>query len=233
MKKRILPIIMAIAMIVSLMPTLAFAAPITADDGALEVASADDLLTAIQNAESGMESAIRLTEGITIDQTIEIPAGREIVLDLNGQKIESTVDGYTLVNNGTLTINDETDAGIICNTSTGVANEKTHFILRNYGDMTINGGTFGDTDTDRDNANTANWGAAIINMEGNCTINGGYFTCGDNYWSGKPAGANYSYAIRNYATMHITDGTVYGKMNGGIAADGGVVTIDKGAFSVT
>ena len=233
MKKRILPIIMAIAMIVSLMPTMAFAAPITADDGALEVASADDLLTAIQNAESGMESAIRLTEGITIDQTIEIPAGREIVLDLNGQKIESTVDGYTLVNNGTLTINDETDAGIICNTSTGVANEKTHFILRNYGDMTINGGTFGDTDTDRDNANTANWGAAIINMEGNCTINGGYFTCGDNYWSGKPAGANYSYAIRNYATMHITDGTVYGKMNGGIAADGGVVTIDKGAFSVT
>ena len=61
MKKRILPIIMAIAMIVSLMPTMAFAAPITADDGALEVASADDLLTAIQNAESGMESTIRLT----------------------------------------------------------------------------------------------------------------------------------------------------------------------------
>ena len=114
------------------------------------------------------------------------------------------------------------------------AGDYTHFILRNHGTMIINGGTFGDEDTDRTNANTTNWGAALMNMEGNVTVNGGYFTCGDNYWSQKIGGANYSYAIRNYGgNMTINGGAVYGRMNGGIAADGGSIIINNGDFSVT
>lgn len=233
--KKMLVLLLTLCLLAGMVP-LGAGAIEPATDGVYEVDSFDDLSAAISVAENGVATTIRLTAGFTVANEINIPSGTNIVLDLNGQKIESTVDGYTLVNNGTLTINDETNNGIVCNTSTAAATNKTHFILRNYGTMTINGGTFGDTDTDRANDNTANWGAAIINLAGTCTINGGYFTCGDNYWSAEPAGANYSYAIRNSdqtATMLFKGGTVYGKMNGGIAADSGVITIDDGNFSVS
>lgn len=233
--KKMLVLLLTLCLLAGMVP-LGAGAIEPATDGVYEVDSFDDLSAAISVAENGVATTIRLTAGFTVANEINIPSGTNIVLDLNGQKIESTVDGYTLVNNGTLTINDETNNGIVCNTSTAAATNKTHFILRNYGTMTINGGTFGDTDTDRANDNTANWGAAIINLAGTCTINGGYFTCGDNYWSAEPAGANYSYAIRNSdqtATMLFKGGTVYGKMNGGISADSGVITIDDGNFSVS
>lgn len=111
----------------------------------------------------------------------------------------------------------------------------SHFILRNSGMLTVNGGTFGDTDTDRTNDNTLNWGAALINLEnGTAVLNGGYFTCGDNYWAGKPNGsANYSYAIRSLGKLTINYATVYGKMNGGVSADSGEIVINDGDFSVT
>lgn len=233
--KKMLVLLLTLCLLAGMVP-LGAGAIEPATDGVYEVDSFDDLSAAISVAENGVATTIRLTAGFTVANEINIPSGTNIVLDLNGQKIESTVDGYTLVNNGTLTINDETNNGIVCNTSTAAATNKTHFILRNYGTMTINGGTFGDTDTDRANDNTANWGAAIINLAGTCTINGGYFTCGDNYWSAEPAGANYSYAIRNSdqtATMLFKGGTVYGKMNGGIAADSGVITIEDTTVSVT
>ena len=236
--KKIVSLLLVLCLVVGMVPLAASAEVQVAEDGVLEVSDANDLIEAFKGVSSGTQTIIRLKENITIDKSISIDESQIVVLDLNGKKIESTVDGYTLVNNGTLTIDDEEESGIICNTSTGEANGMTHFILRNYGDLTINGGTFGDTDTNRENANSENWGAAIINMEGTCTINGGYFTCGDNYWSGKPAQAsgstaNYSYAVRNYATMNMNGGTVYGKMNGGIAADGGLVTINGGTVSVT
>lgn len=235
--KKMLALLLTLCLLAGMVPLSAGAIEPKAD-GVYDVVTADDLFEAISKSKDEVETTVRLTTGVTVEKEIEIPSGKNIVLDLNGQKIESTVDGYTLVNYGTLTINDATDNGIICNTSEGQSNQKTHFILRNYGTMTVNGGTFGDTDTDRNNANTANWGAAIMNMEGICTVNGGYFTCGDNYWSGKPAGgnANYSYAIRNFgetATMLFKGGTVYGKMNGGIAADSGVITIEDTTVSVT
>lgn len=236
--KKMMSLLLVLCLVVSMVPLAASATVQEAEDGALEVSDSNDLIEAFNGVSSGVKTIIRLKDNITVDESITIDEGQIIVLDLNGKKIESTVDGYTLVNNGILTINDEVGSGIICNISTGEANGMTHFILRNYGNLTINGGTFGDTDTDRENVNSMNWGAAIINMEGICTINGGYFTCGDNYWAGKPAqaaggNANYSYAVRNFATMNMNGGTVYGKMNGGIAADGGLVTINGGTVSVT
>lgn len=178
-----------------------------------------------------------LVSDLVLSETVTIDEGVTAVLDLNGYKIESRFDGYVIVNNGTLTINDssEDESGIICNTSTEAENLQPHFILRNYGTITVNGGTFGDTDTDRTNDNTLNWGAALINMEGGkAVLNGGYFTCGDNYWAGKPNGsANYSYAVRSYGELTINYATVYGKMNGGVAADGGETIINDGDFSVS
>ena len=197
--------------------------------------------TEIKELLAGDCDEIILISDMEVSSELTIAEGRTVTLDLNGKKINSTVDGYTLINNGNLTINDTAGNGIVCNTSTGTSNEKTHFILRNYGTMTINGGTFGDEDNDRSNVNSSNWGAALINLTGGgVTINGGYFTCGDNYWAGKPNGStNYSYAIRNNGgTMVINDGNVYGKMNGGIASEAetsanpGLTKINGGNFTV-
>lgn len=178
-----------------------------------------------------------LTNDIILTDSITVKEGITAILDLNGYKIESRCDGYLLVNEGTLTVNDSSDdkSGIVCNTSEADDNLMSHFILRNSGMLTVNGGTFGDTDTDRTNDNTLNWGAALINLEnGTAVLNGGYFTCGDNYWAGKPNGsANYSYAVRSYGELTINDATVYGKMNGGVAADAGEIIINGGDFSVS
>lgn len=191
------------------------------------VSTADELIAALKTG-----GFVTLTDNIAVADQLVIDEKTSVQLDLAGKTLNSSFGGWTVVNNGTLTIDDSTGNGTICNTSTE-AGDSTHFILRNHGTMIVNGGTFGDTDTDRTNANTSNWGAAVMNVEGSTTINGGYFTCGDNYWSGKPAGANYSYAIRNYGgTMTINDGTVYGKMNGGIAADNGEIIINGGDFSL-
>ncbi len=196
------------------------------------VDTAEELSDALSAGE-----AVVLIKDIISDKSVTINEGVTAVLDLNGYKIESRCDGYVIVNNGTLTINDssEDESGIICNTSQKAETLQSHFILRNYGMLTVNGGTFGDTDTDRTNDNTLNWGAALINMEGGkAVLNGGYFTCGDNYWAGKPNGsANYSYAVRSYGELTINYATVYGKMNGGVAADDGETIINDGDFSVT
>lgn len=197
----------------------------TTVEEALEAAGADDVVYLLKD--------VALTRDAVTAGQVVVENGRAVTIDLAGHKLTSTYAGWSVVNYGELTVNDSGNTGIICNTSTE-AGDSTHFILRNHGTMIVNGGTFGDEDTDRTNGNKANWGAALINLdEGDVTINGGYFTCGDNYWAGKPAGANYSYAIRNYGTMTIKEGTVYGKMNGGVAADGGSIAIQGGDFSVT
>ena len=218
------------AMIVAMMPVGVFAG-IEGESGTeanpRKVSNASELKSAM---EAG--GCVQLAENIELNEKLSIDSN--VALDLNGKKIDSKYCGWTIniATGAELTINDgaaNNAGGIICNTSTGSGSE-TCFILRNEGKLTVNGGTFGDSNTDKADNNTNNRGAAVINNGGNVTINGGNFTCGDNYWM-IPAvtnGNKFSYAIRNYGgTMTINGGTVYGKMNGGIAADGGTVTINN------
>ena len=194
-----------------------------------EVTSADQLIDALQ--EGGL---VILNADVTTNELVAVPEGVTAVLDLNGHKIDSTRDGYAMENKGTLTINDGKGTGIVCHTGTEVATNYGHDSIRNFGTLIINGGTFGDCDMDQSNANPDNRGASVRNQSGGvCTINGGYFTCGDNYWAWG-TGTGYSYAIRNMGTMTINDATLYGAMNGGIASEEfGTLTINGGRFSVT
>ena len=228
--KKLLAIVISMAMIVAMMPVGVFAG-IEGESGTeanpRKVSNASELKSAM---EAG--GCVQLAENIELNEKLSIDSN--VTLDLNGKKIDSKYCGWTIniATGAELTINDgdaNNAGGIICNTSTGSGSE-TCFILRNEGKLTVNGGTFGDSNTDKADNNTNNRGAAVINNGGNVTINGGNFTCGDNYWM-MPAvtnGNKFSYAIRNYGgTMTINGGTVYGKMNGGIAADGGTVTINN------
>ena len=176
---------------------------------------------------------IALTEDIQTDAQLAVAAGATVTLDLAGHKITSNYAGISIVNYGTMTIDDSVGNGIVHNISAEVGDNYSHDAVRNYGVLTINGGIFGDNDTDPANANTEHRGAALRNMEGAvCEVNGGSFTCGDNYYTWG-TGTGYSYAIRSSGTLTINGGTLYGSMNGGISADAGHITINDGNFSVT
>ena len=190
-----------------------------------------------------LDGNVKLMSDITTEHIIYVPKGTDAILDLNGHVIESKFKGPAVRNLGDLTINDssasdnEEGTGIIFNSSKIYWFEPHHAIM-NLGNVTINGGTFGDNNTDRDDKNSDNIGAALY-TSGNATINGGFFTCVDNWgrWennlSDDPSPATYSYVIRNAGNLTMSNGYVYGRMNGGISSDaGGVTTIDGGEVSV-
>ena len=188
----------------------------------------------------------KLTANITAAHQIYIKEDATVVLDLNGCTLESQYKGYGFYNEGALIINDTVGTGAIFNSSKetmyleSIKGYYGHDAIRNFGMLTINGGTFGDmTPADKTDTNDSNYGAAVRNQAGGtCIINGGSFTCVDNYgwFDGKTNQEyykSYSYAIRNYGDMTINNATVYGKMNGGVAADGGTITIYGGDYSVS
>ena len=177
---------------------------------------------------------------LTTEHIIYVPEGTTAILDLNGHVIESQFQGYSIANFGKLTINDSTDSkdekgtGIVYNSSKILgAGGMGHDAVRNFGELIIYGGTFGDSDTDETNENDTTYGASIRNL-GDLEINGGFFTCLDNYgkWDEGPTDNYYSYAIRSESEMTMNGGKVYGRMNGGIAADAGTVIINEGTVDV-
>lgn len=174
-----------------------------------------------------------LTADVETGAQILIPSTAAVTFDLAGKKLTSTYAGISVANYGTLTIKDSIGNGILHNISAEVGDNYSHDAVRNFGTLTINGGTFGDSDTDKTNANTEHRGAAVRNMPGAvCEINGGFFTCGDNYYTWGE-GTGFSYAIRSSGELTINGATLYGAMNGGVSADAGNITINGGDFSVT
>lgn len=154
------------------------------------------------------------TTGLTI-------SGKDVTLDLNGKTITGTVNGklVAIVKGASATIIDSSNSstGRIYNTDISA---QGHDAVANYGTLTIEGGEFGNPDKQR--------GAGFRNY-GTATINGGVF-------HGKPNSGNegWAYAIINDVTtgytkpkMTINKATVNGKMNGGIAINGGTVVINE------
>lgn len=123
------------------------------------------LRDAVAKAENGVETTIALGAEITLDAPLEIPAGKNIVLDLNGFTLSSSATGKNtgdvIDNSGTLTVKNGTVAALDTGSSTqGVAvdnlagskltvtqdeNFKTLLIgrcgVQNYGSVTVLNGT--------------------------------------------------------------------------------------------
>ena len=203
----------------------------------VEVATVNDLKKAFENGGN-----IKLTSEIAIPDILEIPAGAEVVLDLNGKTITSDNSGTVgqnrpIVNYGTLVIKgngtiDTTDA-------TGYG------AIRNYGTLTIEDGTFKGSglaggsavDNQAGGTTTINGGTyyatgAVMNRAGGTMIiNNGDFegvtNANEQYSNGI-----WSYAIRNYGNMTINNCNMHGSMNGGVACDQGTITINGGYFKV-
>ena len=171
---------------------------------------------------------ISLTADIVTENQLVVPEGKTVALDLAGNSVSGNYAGALIVNRGTMSISGDDES---CIYSTDTTAQGRHTIL-NYGEMTIEGGRFGDSNADSSDANSFNRGNAVRNL-GKMTINGGYFTCCDNYTNG-----GFAYVIGNGgadypdAELVINDATVYGNCNGILAADSGKLTVNGGTYTL-
>ena len=195
----------------------------------------ESLADAVDAAQAG--DVIVVNTDIVLNDTLHIPAGADIVLDLNGytiSQVKAQTAGYQMIlNDGKLTINDSVGSGKISYTDSGNGGEYISDVIYNRATLVINGGTIENISSET----VANNGYphAVDTYSGirdtSVTINGGTIYC-----------AEYS-AIRmfcvsaNYkADLVINGGTIKGAIdmqNGTRVLALGSLTINDGDFQTT
>lgn len=109
-------------------------------DGVVEVDSADALQKAVENAEDGVETTIRLVDNISemaTSQIVTIPENKSIILDMNGKKLTVSDDfeGRPFRIEGTLTVVGD---GIVDTESA----HNAYGVFDNYGSLIVKNGTY-------------------------------------------------------------------------------------------
>ena len=237
--KKLLAIVISIAMIVAMMPMGVFAD--TPD--VINVQDASGLKAAIDSApKDSKETHIMLQnniENLTTDQIFNIESGKNIVLDMNKHSITVKTDfvGRPIVNEGTLKVKGEgtIDSSASDNGGYGAINNKGTLIIENgtyRGSTSASGASI--RNTGKNSVLTINDGTfekatcAVYN-EGTATIENGKFVgttcskCNGNIWS---------YTVRNTSTdsnMVINGGEFIGTQ-GAVSAATGYLEINNGTF---
>ena len=148
-------------------------------------------LTAVQTLNKQIAegaTTITLTENIVAEdgESIVIPNGKEVTLDLAGytisQEMECTASYVLVNNNGTLVIEDSSDAktGTIIVTDNGAGDSSFGwgtYTVRNSGTLTINGGTIKNVKK----AEVAHCAVPLMLYSGKTTINEGANIISANY----------------------------------------------------
>jgi len=142
MKNKILVVLLTFCMIAAMAVTaMAGDAAAAASVNGVEFASLADAITAAQAGDT-----IVLVNTVELENAIEIPSGKTITLDLNGNTVtyNSTTQGEAMITNrGSLTINDSVGTGVINYNYTGAADSsysKGNYTISNAGNLTVNGG---------------------------------------------------------------------------------------------
>ena len=187
-------------------------------------------LSALDYLASGANVTVKLAADTTKDVTI--PAGANVILDLNGYKL-TNASGHTITNNGNLTV---TGNGTVDN----VTNAKGALYNCVGATAILNGGTFtrsqeaGTYEPNEGNGNS--W--YTIQNDGTMTINAGTTVTTRLNDSGKAVGG-FSSLIRNGGnagsapTLLINGGHFNGGINTVKNDEGGTLTIKGGDFSNT
>ena len=188
----------------------------------------DTLAAAIAAAQDG-DTVTLLAD---VDENVEIAAGKNLTLDLNG----CTLNGCTgtnkaaLTNYGTITITDSSEdkTGTIKRDDIGTVGETSYYVILNQGTMTIESGTvINNSGYKKANSTGSMVGSSLI-CNGDCnggstlTINGGTFTqynfiaikngaLGVLYVTGGTITSNHS-AIQNWFEADITGGEINGQL---------------------
>lgn len=177
-----------------------------AEDAAASIGEKNykSLADAIKAAPDNVQTTITLRNACQED--VVIPAGKNIVLDLNGQTLSNSKD-HTITNNGTLTI--QGDGTIDCTTHARGA-------VNNNGTLTISGGTL---TRSVDVPKTNSW-YVVNNAKGaTMTIDGGEII----------GNSTYSSCVRNLGNATVSGGTIrQDKMIAFKNDDTGVLTVTGG-----
>ena len=177
-----------------------------AEDSAASIGEKNykSLADAIKAAPDNVQTTITLRNACQED--VVIPAGKNIVLDLNGQTLSNSKD-HTITNNGTLTI--QGDGTIDCTTHARGA-------VNNNGTLTISGGTL---TRSVDVPKTNSW-YVVNNAKGaTMTIDGGEII----------GNSTYSSCVRNLGNATVSGGTIrQDKMIAFKNDDTGVLTVTGG-----
>ena len=196
MRKKLVSMIAALALVFSLVPMVALAD--SADVAQIDNTGYATLAAAISAAAAG--DTVKLltdigTEGT--DTAVTIASGKKITLDLNG----CTIYGY-VVNNGTLIIKDGTAAGEYMTGDGGIISATTHTV-QNSGTLTIESGYF-DALTHGKAALYNNTGATITE------ISGGYFTRSEETGNSDNILNSYYVVLNDHGTIDMISGGFFG-----------------------
>jgi len=199
--------------------------------GEVYPATAEQLIEAI--AQGG---TVILSDDILLDEPLEIPEGVEVVLDLNGNTLETTqreddptkhyyaIDNYgtLILKNGTIKARGIENFGTMTveeGVSITALDENGGAAIWNEGDLEINGGNFDTVDQD----GVAPDACALYNDGGDVVINDGTF---------KDKTPRSYCIISEGGTMVINDGEFYGH-HGVVASTGNSdVEINGGLFEL-
>ena len=233
-------LILVLAMLLTLLPVSAFAA----DEPVAQVGNQTyaTLADAFQDANG---KTVKLLKNVYLDSTIEIPAGKTITFDLNGNNItvykdESTGRSLYAINNyGEFTLLDSVGGGTITargiqNLDSGVMTIDSGKIIScdsnggaaiwNEATVTINGGTF---ETVYVGSASDNVGIGCLNNSGTALITAGTFNDVN----------KRTYAVISTGKIEITpaDGkeVVVTGAHGGLAVDSGTAIVNGGSYSST
>jgi len=184
------------------------------------VATAEELTAAL---EAG--GLVMLTDDIDLTESVTIPAGVTVNLDLNGKKITGIVgrdaEGnriHTLVNNGTLTIKNGTVASAGDNGGSAIYNAAGAVLT--IEDTTIEGAKFAGTAWPSYGIN--NYGTMTVNSATIKTYHGGIATGGDGV------------TVINYATVDVGQNTQTKQTSWALyTCENGKLTVNDGVFENT
>lgn len=188
MKKRVLPLLIAFCIVISLFPATAFA------DEPAEKTSGEALTSALTSGEN-----ITLTESVQVDTNETVNVTKPVVLDLNGYTIDWTTSGRYAIQvqqGGSLTIQDSSEggSGALNFTSTYSSTSNYGIFVSTDGSLTFTGGTISYQHADKSG------GAIYTNINAAFTMTGGTV---------KIAGAsNYAMYLASSGLHQITGGTI-------------------------
>jgi len=215
------------------------------------VSTASALQEAINAIPDGVEGNITLTDDIDLSALASmistkagaptygllIPAGKAVVLDLNGCTLSQTVEqtgAYSMIlNKGTLTIDDSKGNGKISYADSGNGGEYISDAIYNNSVLVINGGTIENLSSATVASNGYPHAVDTYSGIGNTsvTINGGTIYCAE-----YSAVRMFCVSATNTADLVINGGTIKGAVdmqNGTKVAAVGTLTINDGTFQTT
>lgn len=173
--------------------------------------------TTLQDAINNAADQVVLTSNVT--ESVTIPAGKSIQLNLNDHKITNTADKHIITNNGTLTI---TGNGTVDNVSHGRAalyNEKDATAIVESGAFTRS--------QEAGNSPSSSGGNSwyVVYNDGTLTFNGGTVESTGKFSSLIVSGQNDSSAVMTINNGNFSNGFIV------IKAEGGTTNITGGTFN--